>query len=111
MEYDRLCMPHLPTAVLCAEPSAAMYCAAEHMRIVCIDIWMPCGRLDAPFGTPEKPVEVPSMFDHRVVGVPDPDDDSIVWWGIVEEGQPPKQIIEEGEYFILKRVEGGGGHH
>ena len=31
-------------------------------------------------------------------------------WGIIEEGQPPKQIIEEGEYFVLKRVEGGGGH-
>jgi hypothetical protein len=36
-------------------------------------------RLDGPFGTAEKPVEVPSMFDHRVVGVPDPDDDSLVW--------------------------------
>jgi cytochrome c oxidase subunit 5b len=67
--------------------------------------------LDAPFGTAEKPVEVPSMFDHRVVGVPDPDDDSLVWWGIVEENQPPKQIIEDGEYFVLKRVEGAGGHH
>ena len=67
-------------------------------------------RLDAPFGTAEKPVEVPSMFDHRVVGVPDPDDDSLVWWGIIEEGSPPKQIIEDGEYFVLKRVEGGGHH-
>jgi cytochrome c oxidase subunit 5b len=67
--------------------------------------------LDAPFGTADKPVEVPSMFDHRVVGVPDPDDDSLVWWGIIEEGQPPKQIIEEGEYFVLKRVEGGEGGH
>lgn len=67
--------------------------------------------LDAPFGTPEKPVEVPSMFDHRVVGVPDPDDDSLVWWGIIEEGMPPKQIIDDGEYFVLKRVEGEGGHH
>lgn len=66
--------------------------------------------LDGPFGTAEKPVEVPSMFDHRVVGVPDPDDDSLVWWGIIEEGQPPKQIIEDGEYFTLKRVEGGGHH-
>jgi hypothetical protein len=31
-------------------------------------------------------------------------------WGIIEEGQPPKQIIEDGEYFTLKRVEGGGHH-
>lgn len=27
-------------------------------------------RLDAPFGTPEAPVQVPSSFSHRVVGVP-----------------------------------------
>jgi len=39
----------------------------------------PVYRLDAPFGTAEKPVEVPSMFDHRVIGVPDPDDDSLIW--------------------------------
>lgn len=50
-------------------------------------------RLDAPFGTAENPVEVPSEFDHRVVGVPDPDDDSLVWWGIIEDGQPAKQVF------------------
>lgn len=50
------------------------------------------GRLDAPFGTAENPVEVPSEFDHRVVGVPDPDDDSLVWWGIIEDGKPAKQV-------------------
>ncbi len=31
----------------------------------------------------------------------DPDDDSLVWWGIIEAGEPPKQIIEGGEYFVL----------
>ena len=49
-------------------------------------------RLDAPFGTAENPTEVTSEFDNRVVGVPDPDDDSLVWWGIIEEGSPPKQV-------------------
>lgn len=69
--------------------------------------------LDAPFGTVEAPVVVPSIFSHRVVGVPDPDDDSLVWWGLIEEGDPPKQIIENGEYFVLKREisEDSHGHH
>ena len=36
-------------------------------------------RLDAPWGTADKPVEVTSSFAERIVGVPDPYDDSIVW--------------------------------
>ncbi|MBX9448683.1 MAG: hypothetical protein KL787_02715 [Taibaiella sp.] len=34
--------------------------------------------LDAPFGTEASPVEVTSEFEERIVGVPDPDDDSLV---------------------------------
>ena len=34
-----------------------------------------------------------------------------VWWGIIEDGQPPKQIIEGGEFFVLKRLPSSGGHH
>lgn len=34
---------------------------------------------------------VPSEFSERIVGCADPDDDSLVWWAIIEEGQPPKQ--------------------
>lgn len=34
--------------------------------------------LDAPFGTETNPVEVTSEFSERIVGVPDPDDDSLV---------------------------------
>ncbi|KAK9836813.1 hypothetical protein WJX74_008649 [Apatococcus lobatus] len=68
--------------------------------------------LDAPWGTETNPVEVTSHFSQRVVGVPDPYDDSIVWWDTIHAGQPPKQIIEDGEFFILKQLEGGGhGHH
>ena len=35
-------------------------------------------RLDAPFGTEDNPVVVPSEFGERIVGVADPDDDSLV---------------------------------
>ncbi|KAK9836117.1 hypothetical protein WJX81_002446 [Elliptochloris bilobata] len=69
--------------------------------------------LDAPWGTEDKPVEVTSSFSERIVGVPDPYDDSIVWWGTIEEGQPPKQLVEGGEFFVLKRIpdSGNSGHH
>jgi len=43
-------------------------------------------RLSAPFGTVEKPVEVPSIFEERIVGVPDPEDDCLITWGIIKEG-------------------------
>lgn len=69
--------------------------------------------LNAPWGTEDNPVEVTSSLHERIVGVPDPYDDSIIWWGTIEEGQPPKQIVETGEFFVLKRVsanEGHGGH-
>jgi len=36
-------------------------------------------RLDAPWGTEDNPVEVTSSYAERIVGVPDPYDDSIVW--------------------------------
>ncbi|KAK9802673.1 hypothetical protein WJX73_004284 [Symbiochloris irregularis] len=67
--------------------------------------------LDAPFGTEDKPVEVTSSFTERVVGVPDPYDDSIIWWGKIEVGQPPKQIIEGGEYFTLRQIQDDSPHH
>ncbi|KDD74406.1 hypothetical protein H632_c1336p0 [Helicosporidium sp. ATCC 50920] len=67
--------------------------------------------LDAPYGTETSPVEVTSAFSERIVGVTDPDDDSLVWWGVIEEGQAPKQIIEDGEFFVLKRIPNEGGQH
>lgn len=59
--------------------------------------------MSSPFGTIEKPVQVASSNTERIVGVPDPDDDSIIIWGIVKEGEPPRQIVEGGEYFVLKK--------
>ena len=34
-----------------------------------------------------------------------------VWWGVIKEGEAPKQIIEDGEFFVLKRLPSTGGHH
>ena len=34
-----------------------------------------------------------------------------VWWGVIEDGQPPKQIIEGGEFFVLKRIPATSAHH
>lgn len=68
-------------------------------------------RLQAPFGTADNPVVVPSIEASRIVGVPDPDDDSLVWWAMIEEGDGPRQIIEGGEYFVLKRIPSGDAHH
>mmetsp|Transcript_9943 Transcript_9943/g.17068 ORF Transcript_9943/g.17068 Transcript_9943/m.17068 type:complete len:152 (-) Transcript_9943:534-989(-) len=64
--------------------------------------------LDAPFGTEANPVVVTSMFEERIVGATDPDDDSIVCWGIVRLGKPPVMI--GAEYFVLKQIEGAGHH-
>merc|ERR1711943_47262 len=61
----------------------------------------------APKGTKESPCVVTSEMDYRVVGVTDPDDDSIVIWGRLEEGKGPMLIGDE--WFVHKRV-GGGGH-
>jgi len=66
--------------------------------------------LSAPFGTPEKPVVVTSSFSERIVGVTDPEDDSIVVWDFIKEGEPPKQIVENGEYFVLKKIENQEDH-
>lgn len=68
-------------------------------------------RLNDPWGTAENPVQVTSYFDERIVGVPDPSDDSIIWWGSVKNGKPPMQVIEGGEFFVLKKLESEGGHH
>lgn len=66
--------------------------------------------LQAPFGTPEKPVVVTSSFSERIVGVTDPEDDSIVVWDFIRQGEPPKQIIENGEYFVLKKIDNPEDH-
>lgn len=41
----------------------------------------------------------------RIIGVTDPEDDTLVIWGIIREGEPPKQLVAGGEFFSLKRVD------
>ena len=60
--------------------------------------------LSAPPGTPERPVEVTSVFPERIIGVTDPHDDSEVIWGLIKDGEPPRQLVPGGEFFILKRI-------
>lgn len=45
------------------------------------------------------------LAGERIIGVTDPDDDTLVIWGIIREGEPPKQLVAGGEFFTLKRVE------
>merc|ERR1719263_77331 len=61
--------------------------------------------LSAPAGTAEEPVVVTSSFSERIVGVTDPEDDGIVVWGVVKEGEAPKQIVDGGEFFVLKKMD------
>ena len=36
--------------------------------------------------------------------VTDPEDESLLVWGILKAGEPPRQLIEGGEYYVLKVV-------
>lgn len=56
------------------------------------------------FGTETEPVCVPSLEAERIIGVTDPEDDNLVVWGILKEGEGPRQFVENGEYYTLKRV-------
>lgn len=51
--------------------------------------------LDAPYGTETSPVEVTSAFSERIVGVTDPDDDSLVRVFAVEYG-PTHDLVWAG---------------
>lgn len=58
-----------------------------------------------PWGTPENPKRVPSTNGQRQVGVVDPDDDTLIHWHLLDEGDPPVQIIPGGEFYVLQPVE------
>lgn len=32
-------------------------------------------------------------------------------WGTIKKGEGPKQIVEGGEFFVLKHIPEEGGHH
>jgi cytochrome c oxidase subunit 5b len=48
---------------------------------------------------------VPALLNERIIGVTDPEDDTLVIWGVIREGEPPKQLVAGGEFFVLKKVE------
>jgi len=56
------------------------------------------------FGTEDDPVIVPSLEPERIIGVTDPDDDNLVVWGVLRDNDPPRQFIEGGEFYTLKKV-------
>ena len=61
-----------------------------------------------PFGTKESPCVVTSTLPYRIVGATDPDDDSIIYWGRLEEGAPAMKIGEE--WFVHKRIHEDAHH-
>mmetsp|Transcript_19639 Transcript_19639/g.48612 ORF Transcript_19639/g.48612 Transcript_19639/m.48612 type:complete len:193 (-) Transcript_19639:309-887(-) len=63
--------------------------------------------LTAPFGTEENPCVVESIMPWRIVGGTDPDDDSIVHWGLLEAGEPPMKI---GQEWFVHKAAGIDGH-
>ena len=90
---------------------ACSSCTAHTCQIYLVcwaDLSNFCCRLSAPWGTEDSPVQVTSAFSERVVGVPDPYDDSIVWWASIKEGEPPKQIVDDGAYSAT--IGDGSGH-
>ena len=63
-----------------------------------------CRMYEDRFGTEDDPVVVPSLEPERIIGVTDPDDENLVVWGILRESDPPRQFIEGGEFYVLKKV-------
>lgn len=45
----------------------------------------------------------------------DPDDDCVVWWCELQLSDPPRQVVEGGEWYVLKHYEyrdlKGKAHH
>lgn len=69
------------------------------------DIWDEAWAYEPRFGTEDNPIQVPALLGERIIGVTDPEDDTLVIWGIIREGEPPKQLVAGGEFFVLRRVE------
>ncbi|KXZ49456.1 hypothetical protein GPECTOR_21g682 [Gonium pectorale] len=69
------------------------------------ELWHEAWMYEDKFGTEDDPIVVPSLEPERIIGVTDPEDDTLVVWGILKEGEPPRQFIENGEFYVLKQVE------
>ena len=61
--------------------------------------------LHGPFGTPEAPVVVKSVFDTRIVGcMGGPNSEHDLLWHVVSHGKP-LVCLECGQTFQLEKVE------
>lgn len=69
------------------------------------DVWDEAWAYEDRFGTAEAPIVVPSVEAERIIGVTDPEDDTLVIWGILRENDPPRQLVEGGEFYVLQRVD------
>eukprot|EP00879_Flechtneria_rotunda_P000777 GHRR01000898.1.p1 GENE.GHRR01000898.1~~GHRR01000898.1.p1 ORF type:complete len:167 (+),score=44.53 GHRR01000898.1:224-724(+) len=69
------------------------------------DIWDEAWAYEPRFGTEDNPIVVPSLEKSRIIGVTDPEDDTLVIWGIIRAGEPPKQLVAGGEFFVLHEVD------
>ncbi|KAG2497777.1 hypothetical protein HYH03_004049 [Edaphochlamys debaryana] len=69
------------------------------------ELWHEAWMYEDKFGTEEDPIQVPSLESERIIGVTDPEDETMVVWGILKEGEPPRQFVENGEFYVLKLVE------
>lgn len=44
-----------------------------------------CRAYEPRFGTEDNPIQVPALLSERIIGVTDPEDDTLVIWGIIRE--------------------------
>lgn len=68
------------------------------------ELWHEAWMYEDRFGSEEDPIVVPSLEAERIIGATDPEDDNLVVWGILRAGDPPRQLVEGGEYYVLKEV-------
>eukprot|EP00195_Chlamydomonas_chlamydogama_P007258 CAMPEP_0202900392 /NCGR_PEP_ID=MMETSP1392-20130828/11443_1 /ASSEMBLY_ACC=CAM_ASM_000868 /TAXON_ID=225041 /ORGANISM="Chlamydomonas chlamydogama, Strain SAG 11-48b" /LENGTH=176 /DNA_ID=CAMNT_0049586773 /DNA_START=127 /DNA_END=657 /DNA_ORIENTATION=+ len=77
----------------------------KYRSLVDKELWHEAWMYEDRFGTENDPIVVPSLEGERIIGVTDPEDDNLVVWGILRESDPPRQFIEGGEFYVLKKVE------
>ncbi|KAG1661593.1 hypothetical protein FOA52_000768 [Chlamydomonas sp. UWO 241] len=76
----------------------------KYRPLVDKEMWHEAWMYEDRFGTEDDPVIVPSLEPERIIGVTDPDDDNLVVWGVLRDNDPPRQFIEGGEFYVIKKV-------
>lgn len=69
------------------------------------ELWHEAWMYEDKFGSEDDPIVVPSLEPERIIGVTDPEDDTLVVWGILKVDEAPRQFVENGEFYVLKQVE------